>query len=196
MEIDYNILITYGGIAKKVSRGEYIYLEHSHPNYYYQIIQGSVKVFYTNEQGKELIQGMFSAGDCFGEAPLLLDKPYISSSLVMEDSLIVKLKKENFLHLLDDYPDFTQKLLVNFAAKIYEKATLAQILISQTPEEKIIKFLEHLSDKKISEKGKHIPYTRQQIANYTGIRVETVIRTLKKLQKEGKVKIINRKLYY
>ena len=40
-----------------------------------------------------------------------------------------------------------------------------------------------------------IPYTRQQIADMTGLRVETVIRTVKKLQREGKLEIRQHKIY-
>ena len=38
--------------------------------------------------------------------------------------------------------------------------------------------------------------TRQEIADFTGLRVETVIRTLKRMEQENKIEIRNRKLYY
>ncbi len=41
-----------------------------------------------------------------------------------------------------------------------------------------------------------VNHTRQEIANLTGLRVETVIRTLKKMETEKLVCIINRKLYF
>ncbi|WP_369791989.1 helix-turn-helix domain-containing protein [Sediminibacterium sp. C3] len=41
-----------------------------------------------------------------------------------------------------------------------------------------------------------MPFTRQQLADFTGLRVETVIRTLSKLSERNKVKIIDHKLYY
>jgi len=41
-----------------------------------------------------------------------------------------------------------------------------------------------------------IELTRQQIANLTGLRVETVIRTLKKMEKENSIKIENRRILY
>ena len=40
-----------------------------------------------------------------------------------------------------------------------------------------------------------IPYTRQQLADMTGLRVETVIRTIKKLAKEGKLEIQQHKIF-
>jgi len=40
-----------------------------------------------------------------------------------------------------------------------------------------------------------VPFTRQQLADMTGLRVETVIRTVKQLQKEGKLEIKEHKIF-
>lgn len=44
--------------------------------------------------------------------------------------------------------------------------------------------------------GYKIDFTRQQMADLTGLRVETVIRAIKALEKKGTIKIINRKVYF
>ncbi|MEF9477344.1 helix-turn-helix domain-containing protein [Chryseobacterium sp. 1B4] len=41
-----------------------------------------------------------------------------------------------------------------------------------------------------------VPLTRQQIANLTGLRVETVIRTVKKMEKKDIIKIYGRHIMY
>jgi CRP-like cAMP-binding protein len=41
-----------------------------------------------------------------------------------------------------------------------------------------------------------VPFTRQQIADMSGLRVETVIRAVKKMEAEGKIKIIGRKISF
>jgi CRP-like cAMP-binding protein len=53
----------------------------------------------------------------------------------------------------------------------------------------------HKKGKNCNEK-ELIPFTRQEIANFTGLRVETVIRALSKMSKCKKVDIINHKIYY
>jgi CRP-like cAMP-binding protein len=40
-----------------------------------------------------------------------------------------------------------------------------------------------------------VELTRQQIADLTGLRVETVIRSIKSLEKKGKLKIVSRKVW-
>src|SRR5690606_20808596 len=118
MPIDYNILITYGGIAKKIQKGEYIFLEGAMPCYYYQIVEGNVKMSSTNESGKELIQGTFTDGQSFGEPPLLLDRPYPSTAEATTPCVIVKIRKTGFLNILNDFPEITKQFLFSFAERI------------------------------------------------------------------------------
>jgi CRP-like cAMP-binding protein len=41
-----------------------------------------------------------------------------------------------------------------------------------------------------------IPYTRQQLADMSGLRVETVIRTVKKMEKEGRLVLEGHKIKF
>ena len=71
------------------------------------------------------------------------------------------------------------------------------MLNNQAPEERILEFLRYFKKKTTSTDDKMpIPYTRQELANLTGLRIETVIRTLRKLSETNKVDIINHKVYY
>lgn len=196
MQIDYDILIAYGAIARKFKKGDYLFHEDSMPYYFYQVVSGSIKLFSTNNEGKDLTQGLFTSGHSFGEPPLLLGKPYPSTAQACADSVVLRLRKEHFLSILCDYPELTQKLVYTFAGRIYNKATAAQIWVQQTPEEKITYFLKANKCSEEKEAMQQVPYTRQQIADFTGLRVETVIRTLMKMKAKRLVKIEDHKLYY
>lgn len=79
------------------------------------------------------------------------------------------------------------------ARRIHNKATTSKDIINQKPEFRIQAFLD--SCKKSSQK-EMIAFTRQEIANFTGLRVETVIRTLGKMKQKKVVEIVNHKIYY
>ncbi len=195
MHLDFNILITYGGVAKKYQKGEYIFREDEAAYFYYQIIEGEVKLFSSNNDGKELIQGIFGKDRSFGEPPLLIDKPYPSTAQALTNCVIVKLRKERLLNIINDFPEFSIKIINTLATRIYNKANAVHIWVGQDPEEKLITFLNNYKGTN-SKEIELIPYSRQQIADFTGLRVETVIRTLRRMNEENKVKIIDRKLYY
>ncbi len=196
MQIDYNILIAYGGIAKKFEKGEYVFVEDSMPHFYYQVIEGQVKVYYSNSDGRELTQGIFSRGQSFGEPPLILNKPYPNFAQALTQCVLIKLGKDNLFKILKDFPEMSHRLFLTFAERMYDMATFSAIMIKPRPQEKLELFLRSLRKEIYSEKRLLVPFTRQQIANFTGLRVETVIRELKKMSKENKVSIINKKLYY
>lgn len=195
MTIDYNILIAYGGFVRKFEKGEIVFHEGTDPFFFYQVVEGGIKVFSSSKEGKELIQGIFKEGESFGEPPLLLGKKYPSTAQAIIPSVVIKIPREKLMYIFKDYPELAVNLLFNFAERIYYKATSAQIWISQTPEQKITHFLNRLKGNVKSMEKTLVPHTRQQIADCTGLRVETVIRTLGQMSREGKVNIVDRKVY-
>jgi len=196
MLIDYDILVAYGGFAKKYDKGDIIFREGDTPHFYYQVLEGEVKIYSTNMEGKDLMQGIFKCGDSFGEPPLLLSKPYPSTAQTSKASIIMRISRERLLNIFKDYPDIENKLMYIFAQRIYSKAKAVQVWVNQTPEDKIISFLDKIKEEEGTDKQLLIPYTRQQIADFTGLRVETVIRTLIRMCNEGKIHIENHKVYY
>jgi len=196
MNIDYNILLAYGGVAKKYKKGQFIFQEDCVPGFFYQVLEGEVRMFSTNSEGKEVIQGTFKKNQSFGEPPLLLDKLYPSSAVTNTPCVIIRLRKESFLNLLNDYPEISKSVIYCFANRLYQKAIATQIRIQQTPTEKLVHFFEFLKEPEPKQKPLMIPLTRQQIADYVGLRIETVIRTLAAMHKKGLVQIVDHKLYY
>ena len=192
-QIDLDILTSYGAVVKNYEKGEVLFSEGEKALYYYQVICGSVKMFNTNDDGKEFTQGYFSNGQSFGEPPLFIDEKYPASAMAFQQSEVVKLSREKFLTILDEFPQIQKQFLELMAKRIHNKATASKDIINQKPEFRIQAFLETY---KKSEEKEHIPFTRQEIANFTGLRVETVIRTLSKMNKKKMVEIINHKIYY
>ena len=196
MQIDLNILVTYGAVAKEVNKGDFIFFEGALPLFFYQVLEGEIWLYSSSAKDRELTQGIFCAGQTFGEPLLLLGKRYPSTAKACKNSVILKIRKENFLSLLKDHPELYERMVYHFAARIYNKATTAQIWVNQRPEEKIPRLLKKIKDKSPCQQQLHVPYTRQQIADQTGLAVETVIRTLSRMNKEGRIKIVKHKLYY
>lgn len=196
MHIDESILNTYGAVITKHKKGEIIFEEGSTPRFYYQVKTGCIKMISTNEEGRVFTQGVFGENQSFGEPPLLLNQAYPSSAISGESTTLIKISQEKFLKLLDNNPQIAKTLLFIFAERIYSKATIAQILVCHSPEEKIICFFNKLKrDAKVTSDFV-IPLTRQEIADSIGLRVETVIRCLIKLSNLKKVTITNHKVIY
>ncbi|MFE3870149.1 Crp/Fnr family transcriptional regulator [Flavobacterium sp. ZS1P70] len=197
MQIDIDLLFSWGAVAKKYKKNEIIFDEDEVAHFYYQIIEGSVRMFNSNDEGKEFTQGLFCKGNSFGEPPLFIEEPYPSKAITIQDSTIIKLSKDKFLKILDEYPSIQKSFLILLANKIHSKSNTSKEIINQKPEFRIVAFLNtHKKKSECCNEKVLIPYTRQEIANFTGLRVETVIRVLCKMNTCDKLEIVNHKIYY
>lgn len=197
MQTDIDLLFTWGGVAKKYKKNEVIFDEGGAALFYYQVIEGNIRMYNSNPDGKEFTQGFFSNGSSFGEPPLLIDETYPATAVAMQDSTVVKLSKEKFLRILDEYPAVQKTFLRLMAERIHTKANTSKEIINQRPEFRILAFLKSYKKKHSAASDKIlIPFTRQEIANLTGLRVETVIRALTKMNDNKKVAIVHHKIYY
>jgi CRP-like cAMP-binding protein len=180
-----------------LEKGEYVLREDDAPLYYFQVMQGEVKMSSYSENGQEFIQGIFKEGESFGEPAIFGNFPYPNNAIATEDSEIAKLPKDLFFELLHEHFEIHQKFNALMANRLRYKAMLLKEISSYYPDHVIMTLLRYLRENSGLPKGESfcIPYTRQQIADMTGLRVETVIRTVKQLQKQGKLEIKHHKIY-
>lgn len=196
--ITISLLEEYGGIIKHFKNGTLIFEEGKQPLYYYQIISGEVKMNNYNDEGKEFIQGIFYKDQCFGEPPLFIDQVYPANAIAVIDSEVIIITKNKFLELLKNNSDISLKIIKNLSQRLYYKSVMAAEISSQDPEHRVLRLIDYSIEQlnfKKEEAGFLINFTRQQIGDLTGLRVETVIRAIKSLEKKGDLKIINRKVY-
>ena len=104
MQIDVDLLFTLGAVAKRYKKNDVIFYEDDWALFYYQIIEGSVRLYNSNNDGKEFTQGIFKKGNCFGEPPLFINEVHPSTAIALVDCVIIKLTKEKLMKILEDDP--------------------------------------------------------------------------------------------
>lgn len=192
-------LLKYGAERRNYKKGDFLFYEGEKARYYYQILKGELKMNNYNEKGNEFVQGMFKAGQSFGEPPLFIDEPYPANAEITKDAEVLLLPKSKFFELLNDFPVITMKLTKVLAQRLFYKSIIAVEMSSQTPEHRILSLLDYF--KKQSHQGlpnaERVKFdiTRQEIANLTGLRVETVIRAVKNLESKDEISLIYRKIW-
>jgi len=198
MKIDEIILLEFGAEAKIYHQNEYIFKEDEKPAFYYQIISGMIKENNYNELGNEFIQNILGEDQSFGDSFLFLNKNYNINAIALSECKILKLKKSDFYKMLEEKPEISIDTNKCLSQRLYFKTAMIQNLASPLPEKRILGLLDYLkSFHKDDEKYSfRVKLTRQQIADLVGLRVETVIRTAKKLEKNNLLKIEERKIYY
>lgn len=195
--IDIDLLLTWGATYKQVQRDAIIFHESTCANFYYQVISGRVRWVSINEESREFIHLMVEKGECFGELPLFDDGNYAATAIADEEAVLLRLHKSNFLQLLKDNPAIHFAFTKLLAERMRFKFLITREMAYYNPEHRISTLLSYLkkNNKLTCSDCKQIKLTRQQIADMTGLRVETVIRAMRHLHEKGALLIEKGKVY-
>lgn len=198
MIINTDLLLTCGGVFKEVKKNEIIFMEGTQCSFYYQVVKGKVRWVNINNEGREFIQMMAGEGECFGELPLFDDEPYAATAIAEEDSTLIRLHKSHFLQLLKAHQEVHFKFTKLLSQLIRLKFLLLKEMAIRSPEHTITALLHYFRDNNMHTCPDcyRVKLTRQQIADMTGLRVETVIRAMRNLHDTGQLLIEKGKVYY
>lgn len=198
MIINQDLLFSMGATEVHFDPGDYIFLEDDTPEFYYQIIEGYIKLTNHGNEGKELIQNIFKDGSCFGEAMLILEKVYPVNAIAVTECKIVKICREKFMLLLNQHPDITIQFCTALSDTIYNKFVSMRKMSGKNAVDRLTEMMDLLKESQDNQEkySYQIPHTRRQLASLTGLCIDTTIRALKKMEENKMLKIKNRKIYY
>lgn len=198
MVIDQLILESKGAVTVSYHVNDIIFAENEVIKYYYQILEGKVKLNNYTDSGKEILQNNIDEGQSFGEYLLFLDDERSPvNAVAITNCKIFKLSKTSFLELLNDHPDISIDIKHSISEHIHFRNVIGKSA-TQRSSQKLVALLEHLKSKQSNTApfSFMVPLTRQEMANLTGLCVETTIKMIKNMEKENLLKIVNRKIYY
>ena len=188
----------YGGRIVALSKGDTLFDQGTTASHFFQVRSGKVKMVSYNDQGREFVQGIFTDGQSFGEPPFFNDLPYPAAAVAVEDSTVWKCWRAGFLKLLAEHPDVHLQLTKVLSGRlVYKSMMLAEIAVEEA-EHRLTRLIEYLRDASPAAEAERfrVPLTRQQLADMTGLRVETVVRTIKAMEQKGVLEIVDGKVLW
>lgn len=173
-----------------------IYKEENYPKGIYFINKGKVKIYQTNELGKELITSLHKEGEFFGYLSLLKDEPYKNSATALEDSEICMIPKEDFYSLIYKNAEISRKFIEMLTDNLRENEEQLIKLAYNSVRKRVAEALVKLSDKykKAGEQIFSMNVSREDLANLVGTATETVIRTLSDFKDENFIEVSGSKI--
>lgn len=189
--INTDLLIAWGAAFKKVQAGEIIFKEGNEAHFYHQLETGSIKWVNINNEGVEFIHNIIAPGESFGEIPLFDNAPYAATAIAEKDSVILRLHESSFQQLLKENPEILFSFTKLMAQRLRYKFLITKEMTSQNPERRITTLINQFKkdNQHFCNDCNQLKLTRQQLASMTGMRVETVIRTMRSMHDKGKLKI-------
>jgi len=186
------LLIDKGYPVKKIEKDSIIYEPGMQPRFVYFIKKGEVRMVTVNDEGKEFIQGIFKTGQYFGEPALILNRPYLAYTIVNKDAEIIQVDRQNFFSLLETDPAFSINLIKVLSNRLFYKSMMLEELASEKAAHRLETIINYLFLD--LQSGERLKVTRQDLADMTGLRVETVIRGVKQLANEGLLQLAGGKI--
>lgn len=187
-------------LNKKMS----LYHEGKRPKFLYMLKTGKIKSYRINEDGKEYITNLYVPGDYIGYLPLLEDKSYEDTAVVMEDAELSLFPKEEFMSALCQDIQVATKFIHLIANNVREKEERLLSLAYDTLRKRVAKGLLDIHQKFAATQRANGPQgvtpglsiSREDIAQYVGTATESLIRTLSDFKaeklidiQEGKIRI-------
>jgi CRP-like cAMP-binding protein/CheY-like chemotaxis protein len=181
------------------SKKQTLYQEGKRPRFLYFIMKGKVKCVKTHEDGKEYITDLLSQGDFLGHTALIEDKNYDDSALVLEDSEILMIPREDFLQMINGDINIAAKFIRIITQNVKDKEERLMSLAYSSLRKRVAKALVDIHSKfNPNGEARPIEISREDIAHYVGTATESLIRTLSDFKseklieiKEGKIAISN-----
>ena len=172
-------------LINRYRKKQIIYQEGNRPSRLYYVQKGKVKTYKTNEDGKDLVIGLYNEGDYLGYVALLEGTCYNETAESIEETELVIIPREDFEKLINTSHDVMRKFITLLAHNVAEK------------EEKLLGLAYNSLRKKVAEallalhKKYHTPIdiSRENLATIAGTATESLIRTLSDFKAEGLVNI-------
>lgn len=178
---------------RKFSRKENVFAEADYPRYLYLIESGKVKLYKTNDFGKEYIIDYRQAGDFIGYTSLIsVENAYNFSATAMEESSLRLIPREDFHKLLYANTHVASKMIKMLANNVKKKEAQLVQLAYDSIRKRVADMLVTIAHK---EGINDFDVLRDDLAKMVGTAKESVIRTLTDFRESGYIDIKNGHIY-
>jgi CRP-like cAMP-binding protein len=164
------------------------------------VVQGRVKLFKTSEAGREAIVDLCGPGALLCASAVCCFAPYCCSAGAMEDEVeVVLVPRRDVLELLERSPAAGRAFLREVTARGMSLCQRVEELSTGQVERRIATLLLRLADQVgVAWRGQAtwipVPLSRQDLADLCGTTIETAIRVMTRLRREGIVRSATRGL--
>lgn len=176
------------GSLQRKAPGETLFAEGEELNSVYEIMHGMVRLHKLLPDGRRQVTGFLSAGHLLGLAP---EGSCIYTAEAITEVTLRRYARAAFERLIDEAPGFAKRVLTLASHELRAAQEQMLLLGRKTATEKVASFLLLIAGQQGGNEAKamDVPMPRNDIADYLGLTIETVSRTLTKLKQDGLITI-------
>ena len=162
------------GTSMSFARNAEIYGENEPAEYLYKLVSGSVRTSKTLNDGRRQIGAFYLPGDIFG---FDIGSEHALSAEAISDAMVIVVKRSAIEALAARDSEIARQLWAMTSRELHRMQEHILLLI-KTAQERVAGFLLEMAARIKSVNGVELPMSRQDIADYLGLTIETVSRTL------------------
>jgi CRP/FNR family transcriptional regulator, nitrogen fixation regulation protein len=156
---------------------EEIFGENEPAEYVYKVVRGAVRTYKILNDGRRQIGAFYLPGDVFG---LELGKKHQFSAEAITDAVVRVVRRSAVMSLAERDCE-AARALWGITARELHRVQEHMLLLVKSAQQRVACFLLEMSERLVTTDALELPMSRQDIADYLGLTIETVSRTMSQL---------------
>jgi len=173
------------GAPMSFGRNSEIYGEGEPADYVYKVVSGTVRTSKILADGRRQIGSFYLPSDVFG---LEIGDDHSFSAEAITESRVLVVRRSALMGLANRDGDVARQMWT-LAGRELARVQDHILLLVKTAQERVVGFLLEMADRTPEADAVELPMSRQDIADYLGLTIETVSRTLTMLESEGAIEL-------
>jgi CRP/FNR family nitrogen fixation transcriptional regulator len=180
-QLDALVALERIGTRHSFSRNHEIYAEGDETDCWYKVVSGTVRICKLLADGRRHIAEFCFSGDCFG-----IDNAgeRIYAAEAVDDVIVMRFRRGPTEQLIDHNPMVARLLRDAIVCDLTCAHSRTLLLGRMTAPERVAAFLLEMFERREWTKSLDLPMSRIDIADYLGLTVETVCRTLSTFRRD------------
>lgn len=173
--------------------GEVVFWEGDPSKGLYIVEKGSVKLYKSSLQGRELVLQVFGDGESFNEVPVFDREPNPVNVAALEESDIWIVGAGAIRSCLGNYPEVSKAVILNLSKNLRMLVEKLEELSFYQVTNRLARLLARLPHEQLMGKT-DIRLTRDELAARLGTVREVVARSLRELERSGAIQVSRKKI--
>lgn len=182
---------------RRVARGEFLFRADDVFVALHAVWLGFFKTCLCSIDGRSQVTGFQMGGDLLGLDGIHTGRHQVDA-VALEDSLVCVLPFRDIQQLAQEMPSLQQQLQRAMSRELVQYQESMMVLGSMFAEERLAAFLLNLTDRLRARGFSHsallLRMTRDEIASFLGLSIETISRTFSKFQAQGLLFVRSRQI--
>lgn len=172
-------------MMRRVPRGTAVVLAGDDTDFVYFVLNGSLKVMVSDEEGREVILTILGQGDLFGEMGVVDAEPRSATVTAVMPSDLVMIAQSDFRRILQENFDISLRIMGNLARRLRAADRKIESLALMDVYGRVARLLLDMAEKEAGQTVVRRKISKQDIAKMIGASREMVSRVMKDLQNRG-----------